>query len=99
MAVPKARLVLPAIDVRFNLKANLFDTRAKTTVEQQNCLMLHRARHLFIRQQTAVMTSKRLDAIPGIGPALATALVASIADPSAGTYSAIDASGLCEALR
>src|SRR3954451_9857783 len=119
------------------------------TVEQQSCLMLHRARHLFIRQQTAVInsiraylaefgivapvgrrgveqllevvadpadrrvpevaraclaalggqlralkaqilefdrriiawhrsnaTSKRLDAIPGVGPALATALVA-----------------------
>jgi transposase len=126
------------------------------TVEQQSCLMLHRARHLFIRQQTAVInsiraylaefgivapvgrrgveqlleviadqaddrlpemartcltalgsqlralkgqilefdrrivawhrsnaTSKRLDAIPGVGPALATALVASIADPQA----------------
>jgi hypothetical protein len=25
------------------------------TVEQQSCLMLHRARHLFIRQQTAVL--------------------------------------------
>jgi transposase len=123
------------------------------TVEQQSCLMLHRVRHLFIRQQTAVInsiraylaefgivapvgrrgveqlmevvadpaddrlpevaraclaalgnqlralkaqilefdrriiawhrsnaTSKRLDAIPGVGPALATALVASIAD-------------------
>ena len=126
------------------------------TVEQQSCLMLHRARHLFIRQQTAVInsiraylaefgivapvgrrgveqllevvadsaderlpevaraclaalgsqlralkahilefdrriiawhrssaTSKRLDAIPGVGPALATALVASVADPRA----------------
>ena len=126
------------------------------TVEQQSCLMLHRARHLFIRQQTAVInsiraylaefgivapvgrrgveqllevvadkadyrlpevaraclaalgsqlralkaqilefdrriiawhrssaTSKRLDAIPGVGPALATALIASIADPKA----------------
>ena len=126
------------------------------TVEQQSCLMLHRARHLFIRQQTAVInsiraylaefgivapvgrrgvehllevvanpaerrlpevartclavlgsqlralkaqilefdrriiawhrsnaTSKRLDAIPGVGPALATALVASIADARA----------------
>jgi transposase len=126
------------------------------TVEQQSCLMLHRARHLFIRQQTAVInsirayfaefgivapvgrrgvdqllevvadtadrrlpevarvclaalgnqlralkaqilefdrriiawhrsnaTSRRLDAIPGVGPALATALVASIADPRA----------------
>jgi transposase len=124
--------------------------------EQQSCLMLHRARHLFIRQQTAVInsiraylaefgivapvgrrgveqllevvadtadrrlpevaraclaalgsqlralkaqilefdrriiawhrsnaTSKRLDAIPGVGPALAAALVASIADPKA----------------
>ncbi|WP_309248068.1 IS110 family transposase [Bradyrhizobium japonicum] len=126
------------------------------TVEQQSCLMLHRARHLFIRQQTAVInsiraylaefgivapvgrrgveqllevvadtadrrlpeaaraclaalgsqlralkvqilefdrriiawhrssaTSKRLDAIPGVGPALATALVASVADANA----------------
>ena len=126
------------------------------TVEQQSCLMLHRARHLFIRQQTAIInsiraylaefgivapvgrrgveqllevvadkaedrvpevarmclaalggqlralkaqilefdrriiawhrsnaTSKRLDAIPGVGPALATALVASVADAKA----------------
>jgi transposase len=124
------------------------------TAEQQSCLMLHRTRHLFIRQQTAVInsirahlaefgivapvgrngveellgvvadandkrvpevaraclaalgaqlrvlkaqilefdrminawhrsseTSKRLDEIPGVGPALATALIASIADP------------------
>jgi transposase len=29
------------------------------TVEQQSCLMLHRARHLFIRQQTAVIHSIR----------------------------------------
>src|SRR5258708_7097678 len=91
------------------------------TAEQQSCLMLHRTRHLFIRQQTAIInsirahlaefgivapvgrggveqllkvvadandtrlpwhrsneTSKRLDAIPGVDPALATALVASI---------------------
>ena len=126
------------------------------TPEQQSCLTLHRTRHLFIRQQTAVInsirahlaefgivapvgrngveqllevvadakdtrlpeiaracvaalgtqllalkaqilafdrrimawhrsneTSKRLDEIPGVGPALATALVASIADPKA----------------
>ena len=124
------------------------------TTEQQSCLMLHRARHLFVRQQTAVInsiraylaefgiiapvgrrgverllevvadkadqrlpeiaracvaalgeqlralkaqilkfdrciiawhrsnaTSRRLDDIPGVGPALATALVASVADP------------------
>ena len=126
------------------------------TPEQQSCLTLHRTRHLFIRQQTAVInsiraylaefgivapvgrsgveallevvanandtrlpeiaracvaalgtqllglktqilafdrrimawhrsneTSKRLDDIPGVGPALATALVASVADPKA----------------
>jgi transposase len=126
------------------------------TPEQQSCLMLHRTRHLFIRQQTAVINairahlaefgivapvgrkgveqlldvvadasdkrlpeiarscilalgtqlrtlkvqilnfdrqimawhrsneaSTRLDAIPGVGPALATALVASVADPKA----------------
>src|SRR5215469_493922 len=124
------------------------------TAEQQSCLTLHRTRHLFIRQQTAIINSirahlaefgivapvgrrgverlleivadasdarvpevaraciaalgiqlralkahileldrritawhrssevsRRLDHIPGIGPALATALVASIADP------------------
>jgi transposase len=126
------------------------------SVEQQSCLMLHRTRQLFIRQQTSVInamrahltefgivasvgrtgvdqllkivadiedkrlpevaraclaalgaqlqalkvqilefdrqirawhrsneTSKRLDEIPGVGPALATALVASIPDPKA----------------
>ena len=126
------------------------------TPEQQSCLMLHRTRHLFIRQQTAVInairahfaefgivapvgrngveellnvvvdsnekrlpevargclaalgtqlralkaqilefdrrimawhrsneTSKRLDDIPGVGPVLATALVASVANPKA----------------
>jgi transposase len=126
------------------------------TPEQQSCLMLHRTRHLFIRQQTAVINSiraylaefgivarvgrngvedlldviadpsdgrvpelaraclialgaqlrmlktqilqfdhyimawhrssemsKRLDEIPGVGPALATALVGSVADPRA----------------
>ena len=125
------------------------------TVEQQRCLLLHRTRHLFIRQQTAVINairahlaefgivapvgrngveqlldvvadtsdkrlpeiaracvlalgaqlralkvqilndhqimawhrsneaSRRLDEIPGVGPALTTALVASVADPKA----------------
>jgi len=129
---------------------------ATKTPEQQSCLMLHRTRHLFIRQQTAVInairahlaefgivapvgrngveelldvvadtkdkrlpevaraciaalggqlrmlkaqilnfdrmittwhrsneTSKRLDELPGVGPALATALVASVTDPKA----------------
>jgi transposase len=126
------------------------------TVEQQSCLVLHCTRHLFIRQQTAVINSirahlaefgivapvgrrgvaqllevvadfddaripevtragiaalgvqlralkaqileldrrittwhrssevsRRLDEVPGIGPALATALIASVADPKA----------------
>jgi transposase len=126
------------------------------TPEQQSCLMLHRTRQLFIRQQTSAInairahmaefgivapvgrhgveallevvadvgdhrvpevaraciaalgaqlrmlkaqilefdrrimawhrsneTSRRLDAVPGIGPALATALVASVANPKA----------------
>jgi transposase len=129
---------------------------ATKTPEQQSGLTLHRTRHLFIRQQTAVInvirahlaefgvvapvgrkgvealldvvanptdrrvpviaraclaalgaqlhrlkeqilefdrmimawhrsneTSRRLDAIPGVGPILATALVASVADPKA----------------
>jgi transposase len=129
---------------------------ASKTPEQQSCLMLHRTRHLFIRQQTAVInvirahlaefgivapvgrkgveellnvvadpsdkrvpevarlclaalgaqlrrlkeqilefdrlimawhrsneTSMRLDAIPGVGPMLATALVTAVADPKA----------------
>lgn len=136
-------------------RANMRFVETKTP-EQQGCLMLHRTRHLFIRQQTAVInairahlaefgivapvgrngveellgvvadasdkrlpeiaraclvalgaqlrmlkaqilefdgminawhrsneTSKRLDEIPGVGPALATALVASVADPRA----------------
>jgi transposase len=136
-------------------RANMRFVETKTT-EQQSCLVLHRTRHLFIRQQTSVInairahlaefgmvapvgrkgleqlleavanardqripalaraciaalgaqlralkaqilefdrqimlwhrsheTSKRLDEIPGVGPALATALVASIADPKA----------------
>ena len=136
-------------------RANMRFVETKTP-EQQSCLMLHRTRHLFIRQQTAVInairahlgefgvvapvgrkgveellrvvadpsekrvpevartclaalgaqlrmlkaqilefdrminawhrsneTSKRLDAIPGVGPALATALVAGVADPKA----------------
>jgi transposase len=134
-------------------RANMRFVETKTP-EQQSCLMLHRTRHLLIRQQTAVInairahlaefgivaplgrlgveellgvvadpkdervpdvaraclaalgsqlrvlktqilefdrminawhrsneTSKRLDEIPGVGPALATALVASVANP------------------
>jgi transposase len=136
-------------------RANMRFVETKTA-EQQACLMLHRTRHLFIKQQTSVInsirahraefgivarvgrngveellrvvadpgdgrlpevaracvaalgiqlrilkaqilefdrrimawhrsneTSKRLDQIPGVGPALATALVASVPDPKA----------------
>jgi transposase len=136
-------------------RANMRFVETKTP-EQQSCLMLHRTRHLFIRQQTAVINairahlaelgivapvgrkgveelldviadpadkrvpdvartciaalgvhlrrlkeqilefdrmilawhrsseaSKRLDAIPGVGPMLATALISSVADPKA----------------
>src|SRR5262245_40615399 len=136
-------------------RANMRFVPTKTP-EQQSCLMLHRTRHLFIRQQNAVINairahlaefgivapvgrngvetllnivantsdrripeiaraclaalgtqlrmlkaqilkfdrlimawhrsseaSKRLDEIPGVGPALATALVASVGDPRA----------------
>ena len=136
-------------------RANMRFVETKTP-EQQACLMLHRTRHLFIRQQTSVInairahmaefgivarvgrtgvaerlavagdprdrrlpevartcvaalgvqlrmlkaqilefdrrigawhrsnqTSQRLDQIPGIGPALATALIASVPDPKA----------------
>jgi transposase len=136
-------------------RANMRFVATKTPA-QQSCLMLHRTRHLFIRQQTSVINairahlaefgivapvgrngveqlldvaadasdkrlpdlaraciaalgaqlrmlkarilefdrlimawhrsneaSKRLDDIPGVGPALATALVASVADPKA----------------
>src|SRR5499433_3381378 len=49
-----------------------------------------RLRAILIQKRARIMawhrsneTSKRLDAIPGVGPALATALVASIGDPRA----------------
>ena len=144
-----------AADAEAITRANMRFVATKTP-EQQSCLMLHRTRHLFIRQQTSVInvirahlaelgivapvgrkgveelldvvadpsdkrvpevaraclaalgaqlrrlkeqilefdriilawhrsseTSRRLDAIPGVGPMLATALVASIADPQA----------------
>lgn len=136
-------------------RANMRFVETKSP-EQQSCLMLHRTRHLFIRQQTSVInairahlaefgivapvgrhgveallevvadvsdkrlpevargciaalgaqlrrfkeqilefdrmimawhrsseTSRSLDELPGVGPALATALVASVADPKA----------------
>jgi hypothetical protein len=34
------------------------------TLEQQSCLMLHRTRHLFIRQQTAVIRFRNSSLLP-----------------------------------
>ena len=39
-------------------RANMRFVEAKTP-EQQSCLMLHRTRHLFIRQQTSVINAIR----------------------------------------
>ena len=39
-------------------KANIRFVSTKTP-EQQSCLMLHRTRHLFIRQQTSVINAIR----------------------------------------
>ena len=39
-------------------RANMRFVETKTP-EQQSCLMLHRTRHLFIRQQTAVINAIR----------------------------------------
>jgi hypothetical protein len=39
------------------------------TPEQQSCLMLHRTRHLFIRQQTAVINAS-VPILPSLGSSL-----------------------------
>jgi transposase len=57
------------------------------TLEQQSCLMLHRTRHLFIRQQTAVINSIRahlaeFGIVAPIGRKGVTELLHVVADPS-----------------
>jgi transposase len=57
------------------------------TVAQQSCLMLHRTRHLFIRQQTAVINSIRaqlaeLGVVAPVGRRGIDQLLAIVADPS-----------------
>jgi hypothetical protein len=57
------------------------------TPEQQSCLMLHRTRHLFIRQQTAVINSIRahlaeLGIVAPVGRKGVTELLQVVADPS-----------------
>ena len=63
------------------------------TVEQQSCLMLHRARHLFIRQQTAVINSIRahlaeFGIVAPVGRKGVTELLHVVADPNDKTYEA-----------
>jgi transposase len=57
------------------------------TLEQQSCLMLHRTRHLFIRQQTAVINSIRahlaeFGIVAPVGRRGVTELLQVVADPS-----------------
>ena len=57
------------------------------TPEQQSCLMLHRTRHLFIRQQTAVINSIRahlaeFGIVAPVGRKGVTELLHVVADPN-----------------
>src|SRR5262249_58912937 len=57
------------------------------TAEQQSCLMLHRTRHLFIRQQTAVINAIRAQlaefgVVAPVGRRGVDQLLAIVADPS-----------------
>ena len=60
---------------------------ATKTPEQQSCLMLHRTRHLFIRQQTAVINAIRahlaeLGIVAPVGRDGVEELLGVVADPS-----------------
>src|SRR5262245_46201645 len=60
---------------------------ATKTPEQQSCLMLHRTRHLFIRQQTSVINAIRahlaeLGIVAPVGRNGVEELLGVIADPS-----------------
>jgi transposase len=67
-------------------RANMRFVPTKTP-EQQSCLMLHRTRHLFIRQQTAVINSIRahlaeFGIVAPVGRKGVTELLHVVADPS-----------------
>src|SRR6266511_3291975 len=67
-------------------RANMRFVPTKTS-EQQSCLMLHRTRHLFIRQQTAVINSIRaylaeFGIVAPVGRKGVTELLHIVADPS-----------------
>src|SRR6267142_1946243 len=55
---------------------------ATKTTEQQSVLMLHRVRLMLVCHRSSEV-SRRLAEMPGVGPLLATALVATIPDPRA----------------
>src|SRR5436190_4239416 len=60
---------------------------ATKTAEQQSCLVLHRTRHLFIRQQTAVINAIRahlaeFGIVAPVGRKGVTELLHIVADPS-----------------
>jgi transposase len=59
---------------------------ATKTMEQQSCLMLHRTRHLFIRQQTSVINAIRahlaeFGIVAPVGRKGVEALLEVVADP------------------
>ena len=67
-------------------RANMRFVPTKTP-EQQSCLMLHRTRHLFVRQQTAVINAIRahlaeLGIVAPVGRKGVTELLHVVADPS-----------------
>ena len=67
-------------------RANMRFVPTKTP-EQQSCLMLHRTRHLFIRQQTAVINSIRahlaeFGIVAPVGRKGVAELLHVVADPS-----------------
>src|SRR6478736_980682 len=67
-------------------RANMRFVPTKTS-EQQSCLMLHRTRHLFIRQQTAVINAIRahfaeFGIVAPVGRKGVTELLNIVADPS-----------------
>jgi hypothetical protein len=87
-------------------RANMRFVPTKTP-EQQSCLMLHRTRHLFIRQQTALINSIRahlaeFGIVAPVGRKGVTELLCVVADPGdkrfrrlpAGFVPCVDGSGL-----
>src|SRR5258706_15288936 len=72
---------------------------ATKTLEQQSCLMLHRTRHLFIRQQTAVINSIRahlaeFGIVAPVGRKGVTELLHVVADPNDKRVSEVARAGL-----